>query len=157
MVRRWTPLRAARRTTMCLAAAAAPYQPAMAQQRETQARSAIGGIATVDVHSHAGNIIHANLGAQNLYQVAGPMAEGGMAVVCFAIVPDFPTHHVVNGRIRPYRSPEPGEMYAWSQRGFQRLHALITQERLAVLTNAASLHAAPAGLQLSWHQKAATF
>jgi membrane dipeptidase len=130
---------------MCLAAVAAPHQPAAAQEREAQARAAISGIATVDMHSHAGNIIHANLGAQNLYQVAGPMAEGGMAAVCFAIVPDSPTHHVINGRIRPYRSPEPGELYAWSQRGFQRLHALIAQERLAVITNAASLQAARAG------------
>lgn len=130
---------------MCLAAVAAPHQQAAAQQREAQARAAISGTATVDMHSHAGNIINAYLGTQNLYQVAGPMAEGGMAVVCFAIVPDKPTHHVVNGRIRPYRSPEPGELYAWSQRGFQRLHALIAQERLAVITNAASLQAARAG------------
>jgi membrane dipeptidase len=130
---------------MCLAAVVAPHQPAIAQQRDAQARAAIGGIATVDMHSHAGNIIHANLGAQNLYRVAGPMAEGGMAVVCFAIVPDSPTHHVVNGHIHPYRAPEPGELYAWSQRGFQRLHALISQERLVVITNAASLQAARAG------------
>jgi len=130
---------------MCLAAVAAPHQPAVAQQRGTQARALIGGIVTVDMHSHAGNIIHANLGAQNLYQVAGPMTEGGMAVVCFAIVPDSPTHHIINGRIRPYRSPEPGEMYAWSQRGFQRLHTLIKQQSLAVIANAASLHAARAG------------
>jgi len=130
---------------MCLSAVAATHQPALAQQREVQARAAIGAVATVDMHSHAGNIIHANLGAANLYQVAGPMAEGGMAVVCFAIVPDTPTHHIVNGRIRPYRAPERGELYAWSQRGFQRLHALIAQERLAVITNAASLKAARAG------------
>ncbi len=130
---------------MCLAAVAAPHQQAAAQQREAELRAAIGGIATVDMHSHAGNIVNANLGAENLYQVAGPMAEGGMAVVCFAIVPDKPTHHVVNGRIHPYRSPERGELYAWSQRGFQRLHALIARERLVVITNAASLQAARAG------------
>jgi len=130
---------------MCLAAVATPRQSALAQQRGAQARAAIDGMATVDMHSHAGNIIRANLGAQNLYQVAAPMAEGGMAVVCFAIVSDSPTHHIENGRIRPYRSPMPGELYEWSQRGFQRLHALVAQERLAVITGAASLQAARAG------------
>jgi len=127
---------------MCLAAVAAPQQPALARQRQAQARAAIDGIATVDMHSHAGNIGHAELGDDNLYQVAAPMAEGGMAAVCFAIIADKPTHHVVNGRIRPYRAPEPGELYAWSQRSFQRLHALMAQQKLAVITGAASLRAA---------------
>jgi len=131
---------------MCLAAAAVPTEAAFAQQNQAaQARQAIGGIATVDMHSHAGNIIRANLGTENLYPVAGPMAQGGMAAVCFAIVSDTPTHHIVNGRIRPYRSPAPGELYDWAQRGFQRLHALIAQQKLAVITDAASLRAARGG------------
>jgi len=130
---------------MCLATVAASHQAAFAQENQAQARQAIGGIATVDMHSHAGNIIHANLGAANLYQVAAPMAQGGMAAVCFAIVSDGPTHHLVNGRLRPFRSPEPGELYAWSQLGFQRLHALIAQQKLAVIAGAASLQAARSG------------
>lgn len=130
---------------MCLAAIAAPDAPAMAQQQDAAARQAITGIATVDMHSHAGNITRANLGDQNLRDVAGPMSQGGMAAVCFAIVSDSPTHHIVNGRIRPYRQPAPGELYAWSQRGFARLHALIAQQHLAVITDAASLRAARAG------------
>lgn len=127
---------------MCLAAVATPHQPALAQQRAARARAVTSGMATVDMHSHAGNITHAKLGTDNLYPVTAPMAEGGMAVVCFAIVSDGPTHHLVNGRLRPFRAPAPGELYAWSQRSFERLHALIAQQHLAVITDAASLRAA---------------
>jgi membrane dipeptidase len=130
---------------MCLAAIAAPHEAAVAQQTDAAARQAINGIATVDMHSHAGNIIRANLGEENLWPVAPLMTQGGMAAVCFAIVADSPTHHISNGRIRPYRQPAAGELYAWSQRGFARLHALIAQQHLAVITNAASLQAARAG------------
>jgi membrane dipeptidase len=130
---------------MCLAAVAGPQEQAMAQQRQADARQAIGGIATVDIHSHAGAVSHVRDGTGNFVPVAQPMADGGMAVACFAIVSDSPTHHIVGGQIHPYRSPNPGELYAYAQRCFQRLHALIEQQRLAVITNAASLRAARSG------------
>jgi membrane dipeptidase len=130
---------------MCLAAVAAPQQQAVAQQRQADARQAIGEVTTVDIHSHAGAILHVRDGTDKLIPVAQPMAEGGMAAVCFAIVSDSPTHHIVHGEIHPYRSPNPGELYAYSQRAFQRLHALIAQQRLAVIKDAASLRAARGG------------
>ncbi|HEY1931826.1 MAG TPA: membrane dipeptidase [Acetobacteraceae bacterium] len=130
---------------MCLAAVAAPQQAAVAQQRDADARQAIGRVATVDMHSHAGHITRVRDGTSRLGPVAAPMTAGGMAAVCFAIVSDSPCHHLVGGQIHPYRSPDPGELYAWSQRGFRRLHALIGLERLAVIANAASLSAARGG------------
>jgi len=130
---------------MCLAAVAAPQQKAAAQQQQTAARQAIGSVTTVDIHSHAGHILRVRDGSSGLGSVAEPMAEGGMAAACFAIVSDSPTHHVVGGQIHPFRSPEPGELYAHAQRGFKRLHDLIAQEHLAVITNAASLIAARGG------------
>jgi membrane dipeptidase len=130
---------------MCLAVAAAPQQQAVAQQRQADARQAIGGVATVDIHSHAGALLHVRDGTGGFVPVAQPMADGGMAAVCFAIVSDSPTHHIVGGQIHPYRSPNPGELYAYAQRSFQRLHALIEQQRLVVITDAASLHAARGG------------
>ena len=85
-------------------------------------------------------------GNTGLGPIAEPMADGGMAAVCFAIVSDSPCHRVeADHRIHPYRSPDPGELYAWSQRAFARLHALIDQDRLAVITNAATLAAARGG------------
>jgi membrane dipeptidase len=130
---------------ICLAAVAAPQQQAVAQQRQAEARQAIGSVTTVDIHSHAGHILRVRDGSSGLGPVAAPMADGGMAAVCFAVVSDSPTHHIVGGEIHPYRSPDPGELYAWSQRAFQRLHDLIAQEQLAVITNPAALAAARGG------------
>jgi len=130
---------------MCLAAVAAPQQQAAAQQQQTAARQAIGSVTTVDIHSHAGHINRVRDGSFGFGPVAEPMTEGGMTAVCFAIVSDSPTHRVIDGRIRPYRSPEPGELYAYAQRAFQRLHDMIEHEHLAVITNAASLTAARGG------------
>ncbi len=131
---------------MCLAAVAGPHQKAVAQQRQADARQAIGSVATVDIHSHAGHILNVRYGNTGLGPIAEPMADGGMAAVCFAIVSDSPCHRVeADHRIHPYRSPDPGELYAWSQRAFVRLHALIDQDRLAVITNAAMLQAARGG------------
>lgn len=132
---------------MCLAAVAGPQQQAVAQQRQDAARRAIASAATVDMHSHAGSIGRVRYGDTRFSAVAEPMTAGGMAAVCFAVVSDAPCHHVeADGRIHPYRSPDPGELYAWSQRAFQRLHTLIDRERLVVITGAASLDAARGGM-----------
>src|SRR5581483_10686108 len=96
---------------ICLAAVANPQQAAVAQQRQTDARQAIDAVPTVDIHSHAGAILHVRDGDYALAPVSDAMTEGRMAVVCFAIVSDSPTHHVVDGAIHPYRSPDPGELY----------------------------------------------
>jgi membrane dipeptidase len=131
---------------MCLAAVAAPPQQAVAQQQKAAARQAIGNVTTVDIHSHAGHITSVRYGNTGLGPVAEPMAAGGMAAVCFAIVSDSPCHRIeADRRIHPYRSPDPGELYAWSQRAFTRLHALIAQDRLALIKDAATLNAARGG------------
>lgn len=130
---------------MCLAAVATPQQQAVAQQQQAAARQAIGSVTTVDIHSHAGHLLRVRDGSFGFGPVAQPMADGGMAAVCFAIVSDSPTHRIIDGHIHPYRSPEPGELYAYAQRAFQRLHDLIEHDHLAVIANAASLTAARGG------------
>jgi membrane dipeptidase len=71
------------------------------------------------------------------------MRAGGMAVVCLAIVSDSPTHRVmVDGRIHPYRNPDPGELYAFSQLAFERVHAIARDQGLEIITDAAGLAAA---------------
>ena len=73
------------------------------------------------------------------------MRQGGLAVTCLAIVSDAPTHRVMpDHRIRPYRDPAPGELYAYSQRAFARLHALVREQSLGIVTDATGLHAARA-------------
>ncbi len=115
---------------------------------EATARQAIAATTAVDIHSHAGALI----GVQRVKtsapfrEVAQPMRAGGMAAVCFAIVSDSPCHRVYpNHTIHPYRSPDPGELYAYGQLSFARLHALVRAQGLAVVTDAAALRAARAG------------
>lgn len=100
------------------------------------------------MHSHAGNLVgvHNVRGHGDFSAVARPMREGGMAVVCFAIVSDSPCHHLgPDGRIHPYRNPDPGELYEYGKLSFERLHELIRRENLVLITDTAALRSARAG------------
>jgi membrane dipeptidase len=127
-------------TLACLAAAdmEAIAEPVSA----ADARTAIENMATVDVHSHAGGVIGLRrVNSDDPFSpVADPMREGGMAVICLATVSDSPTHHVTEDRrIKPFRDPEPGELYAYGQRSFQRIHELARIQGLALVKDAAAL------------------
>lgn len=110
-----------------------------------QARAALAGFATTDVHSHAGGLIgvaRVESGAP-FTPVAAPMREGGMAVLCLAIVSDSPVHRVMaDHRIHPFRDPAPGELHAYGQRSFERLHALVQAQQLGLISSAEQLDAA---------------
>ena len=119
---------------LCLAAAA-PDDP----------RAVTADTATVDLHSHAGRILRVR-NPEPFTPVSGPMRQGGLAVACLAIVSDTPTFRIGSDRrIRPFRDPAPGELYAYAQAAFTRLHALVAEQGLTVATTAAELHAARAG------------
>jgi membrane dipeptidase len=123
---------------MCLAAAVAPGG----------ARAAIEAATTVDIHSHAGGIASVSRMRSGLAfgPVGVPMRKGGMAAVCFAIVSDGPTHKIMpDGRLHPFRDPDPGELFAYSQVAFGRLHGMVQSQGLALVTDAAGLRAARAG------------
>jgi membrane dipeptidase len=119
-----------------------------ARADEGAARRAIAATTSVDIHSHAGAIIgvtHVRTDAP-FRAVAQPMRDGGMAVVCFAIVADSPCHRVYpDHRIHPYRDPDPGELYEYGRLSFVRLHGLVREQNLAVVTDATALQAARAG------------
>ena len=101
---------------------AATPAPAFAQ---TPPPPAPVGRPAIDMHSHAGSIlyVHSNNGHTPFTPVAEPMRQGGMAVICLAAVSDSPTSRIEEGRIRPFRTPKAGELYAHTQRAFARLHA----------------------------------
>ena len=113
---------------------------------EPSTRTAI----TIDAHSHAGRVISAR--QQNaavgrpFTPLAAPMREGGMNIVCLAVVADTPATRIsADGRrFEPYREPAPGELYAHAKRAFARCAALIEQQDLHVVLDLAGLHAAPA-------------
>jgi len=109
------------------------------------ARQAIADAVTVDMHSHAGALIGVWRVHDNapFAPVAAPMRAGGMALACLAIVPDAPAlRSVADTRFEPFRLPEPGELYAYSQLAFARLHALARAEGLRIVADAAGLRAA---------------
>jgi membrane dipeptidase len=69
-----------------------------------------------------------------------------MAAICLAVVSDGPTHRVMrDGRIHPYRDPEPGELYQYGQLAFERMQGLVSQQGLAIIKTAEDLRAATAG------------
>lgn len=109
-------------------------------------RAQVPGGVTVDIHSHAGKVLYVNSAGGNepFTPVAEPMRQGGMAVICLAAVADSPTTNVSEGRLRPYRDPKPGELYAHIQRGFARVHKLAQEQGMPIIRDAAGLRAASA-------------
>jgi membrane dipeptidase len=110
-----------------------------------RARDALAHAPTVDIHSHAGGVngVRRVENHAPFSLVAAPMRDGGMAAICLAAVPDSPTHKVMpDGRIHPFRTPAPGELYAFGQRALERVHDLARAQDLPVITDAAGLAAA---------------
>jgi membrane dipeptidase len=97
----------------------------------------------VDLHSHAGKLLNVKSNP-DFPPVAAPMRQGGMAAICLAIVPDSPTSQYAEGRIRPFRNPNPGELYQYATASFQRLHRLVREQGLGIIRTAAELRAATA-------------
>lgn len=114
---------------------------ASAQERQAAAKAVIAAAPTVDLHSHAGHIASMRR-IQNGFgftPIAEPMRRGGMAAICLAVVSDSPTHHVEGKRIRPYRDPARGELYAYGTLAFGRVHDVIKQEGLRIIATKADL------------------
>jgi membrane dipeptidase len=131
---------------MCLAACA--NTTAASADRQTAAESALLAAPSVDIHSHAGGIastLRMRTG-RAFDAVSRPMQQGKMAVICHAVVSDGPTHRVMaDGRIHPYREPDPGELYQYSQLAFGRVHDLAKDQGLTIIRSPADLRAAKAG------------
>jgi membrane dipeptidase len=99
----------------------------------------------VDVHSHAGNLIRESFSRGEAFSpVAGPMRQGGLSVICLAVVADSPVVRLTDGRLRPSRDPRPGELYEFSQRSFPQLHALAREQGMPIIRTASDLRAARA-------------
>ena len=110
-------------------------------ERDAATRRLVTGALTVDIHSHAGRILRTSA---PLEPVAAPMREGGMGVLCLAIVADSPaTRLMPDRRIRAVREPEPGELYAWSRTAFARLLKLAEEQELHIIADATALRTAP--------------
>ena len=141
------PTAAVTRRTILSAGALAAFAACAPQGNGTDAagnaaaRQLVTGTLTVDIHSHAGRILRTSA---PLEPVAAPMREGGMSVLCLAMVADSPaTRLMPDRRIRAVREPEPGELYAWSRTAFSRLLKLAEEQELHIIADAAALRTAP--------------
>jgi len=123
---------------MCLAAPGQAAGP-------DAARAVLAAAPAVDMHSHAGHIASLKrITSGGVFSaIAKPMREGRMAAICLATVSDSPTHHVVGGRIRPFRDPGVGELYNYGTLCFQRVHDLVKREGLRVIARGADFTAEP--------------
>lgn len=132
-----------------LAAGLAAWMPAGGSRAATAdpaaGRQAIAGQITMDLHSHAGRVLIARDTRDRPFTaLSRPMREGGMAVISLAVVADHPATHVEENRIRPYRDPAPGELYAYIREAFTRLQSLLRSQELGLITDRQSLAAASA-------------
>ncbi|NYZ12585.1 peptidase M19 [Azospirillum sp. RWY-5-1] len=118
---------------------------AAGEDSRSAARRILADTLTVDLHSHAGRVLPGRDASRPrpFEALAEPMRDGGLSVACLAIVADSPTTEITpERRIRAVRQPEPGELHAWGRAALDRLHRLIAEQRLAVVTDAATLRAA---------------
>jgi membrane dipeptidase len=99
----------------------------------------------VDIHSHSGNLIQLSFGRGSPAAVAEPMRQGGMSVIALAVVSDSPIIKLTNGRLRPSRDPNPGELHGFTERAFQALHKLAAAQGLPIIRTSAELRAARSG------------
>lgn len=99
------------------------------------------------MHSHGGRVIVSRdpeVGASRPFvPLANPMREGGMNVICLAIVTDTVVTHVSPDRKRfeAWREPAPGELYALGQAEFARVKRLTQSQEITVVTSVAALRA----------------
>jgi membrane dipeptidase len=118
----------------------AAVSPAFAQSDDNAVGEILKQNVAIDIHSHAGRILRLT---NPFADVVGQMRQGGMAVICLAMVADGPAIRVQpDGRILATRQPDPGELYDWSKRAFARLHALAQDQKLAIIDSTAALRAA---------------
>ena len=130
--------------TLAWAAAAAVTRPGRASAMpelepapaSDESRRLLDTFASVDIHTHAGHVIGVDRVRHGgaFLPVAAPMRDGGMAVLCLAIASDSPTPHVTaDQRIRPFRDPAPGELLAYAEQSFARVHELARDQGLRVV------------------------
>jgi len=96
----------------------------------------------IDIHSHAGNLARGSTSGRPPAPVAEPMREGGVAAICLAVVSDAPIVRLTDGRLRPSREPNPGELYSHTIRAFEMLHRLVGEQGMPIVRTAADLRGA---------------
>lgn len=112
-----------------------------AAQPGADARAVLEAARATDLHSHAGRVILRRGPDQRPFTpIAAPMRQGGMTLIALAMVADTPMTEVIDGRrITAVRDPAPGQLWDHGLAAFARLHALVAQEGLAVVTDQAGL------------------
>lgn len=98
---------------------------------------------SVDMHSHAAG---AGSARAPRFDLADHMRRGRLSAVCLCHSADGPVirHPAAGGRIRQYREPSAGELYAHTQRRLAFMDALVSQHGMTRVLTPADLDAAKA-------------
>jgi membrane dipeptidase len=121
------------------------FSPPPAYASDARVEAILKDAITIDMHSHAGRVLATRSGdfERPFVPLREPMLRGGMNVVCLAVVADTPVTHInPDHTISASRDPQPGELYAWSQKSFPRAQELIAREKLVLVTDRASMRRA---------------
>jgi membrane dipeptidase len=114
------------------AACAGPTGGAAARrERELlrQGADVLAAAAVIDLHAHPGAFTRART-AELPLQALSEMAAGGVHAAFFAAVGDGPVIRREPGRIRNFREPVPGELWASAVGQLRRVRARATEGRL---------------------------
>jgi membrane dipeptidase len=98
---------------------------------------------SVDIHTHAAG---AGFARAPRFDLAEHMRRGRLSAVCLCHSADGPVirRPVGGGRIRQYRDPSPGELYAHTQRRLAFMDAMVSQHGMTRVLTPADLEAAKA-------------
>ena len=125
-----------------VAAACAGPSPEAAQRRERdllrQGAAAVQDLVAIDLHAHPGGFHRQSVGELPLRALAD-MRVGGVRAALFAVSTDGPTIRREGGRIRQYREPDPGELYANAHAALARVHTRVREGRVRAIADPGDL------------------
>jgi len=103
----------------------------------------LAGTISVDIHSHAAG---AGSARAPRFDLADHMRRGRLSAVCLCHSADGPVIRppAAGGRIRQYREPSAGELYAHTQRRLAFMDGLVSQHGMTRVLTPADLDAAKA-------------
>lgn len=110
---------------------------------DPRAPALLAGTISVDIHSHAAGAGNARA---RRFDLADHMRRGRLSAVCLCHSADGPVirRPAAGGRIRQYRDPSAGELYAHTQRRLAFMDGLVSQHGMTRVLTPADLAAANA-------------
>jgi membrane dipeptidase len=98
------------------------------EELDSRVPALLDSAVSIDMHTHAAGALNARV---QTYDLADHMRRGHMSAVCLCHTGDGPAIHVDGvGYVRQYRTPEPGELWAYTQRRLAFMDDLVANRGL---------------------------